>query len=206
MNWQTLTVEQYQRIYQISKRDIPDEDKSTQYLSILLNKTEREVEEMTIPDYSRQCREMAGLFSADIPGKSQRYIRTGRLYRVNYEVSTMRFAQYCEVKSFLQGGVVENLHLIMASIVDPVVNYVIYRKPQKNSSVNHEARANDLLQAKFIDCYHSAVFFYQLLKNSIGSMKGFLLKEMETKMTKKEAEAVMDLLQVTMDGFLAPSK
>jgi hypothetical protein len=203
MNWQSLTVEQYQHIHKISSSSIPDEEKSTKYLSILLDKTEKEIEELSIPVYSKHCRELAALFLQDIPGKPQRYIKADGLYRVNYEVSTMRFAQYAEIKTFLQGGVVENLHLIMASVVDPVIDYIIWRKPLKNSSKDHEKRATALLQAKFVDCYHTALFFYQFYKNSMLAMKPYLEAEMMKKMTKEQAAEV---LETALDGFTMQPK
>jgi hypothetical protein len=206
MNWEKITVAQYQNIYQISKADIDNDERASKYLSILLNKTEKEVLDLPLPVYNKHCSDLAKSFTEEIPGEPQRYIRTDRLYRVNYEISTMRAAQYAEVKTFLQGGVIENLHLIMASVVDPVIDYVIWRKPVKNDSINHTERANNLLQAKFIDCYHTAVFFYLYLKNSISNLKDYLEKEMMTKMTKEQAQITTEVLMNSLDGFIQPRR
>lgn len=207
MNWNTLTVEQYQNIYKISKdKDINEEDKASRYLSILLDKTEKQVLDLPIPVYNKHCSELAKAFTEDIPGEPQRYIKTNRLYRVNYEISTMRAAQYAEVKTFLQGGVIENLHLIMASVVDPVIDLIVWRKPVKNDSITHQARANNLLQARFIDCYHTAVFFYLYLKNSIHNLKDYLEKDMMKMMTREQAQITTEALMSSLDGFIQQHK
>ncbi len=200
--WQNVSIEQYQRIVKISTSNMPDEEKTTEYLSIILNKTPKQIEDMSIADYNGQCKNMAALFTKDIPGKPQRYIKAGKLYRVNYEVSKTRFAQYVEVKSFVKGGIVENLHLIMASICEPVIDYVIYRKPLKNKSEDHEQRASDMLQAKFIDAYHSAVFFCKLYKNSMNSLQDYLAKQMlANRMTPEQVNISLQALMRVLDGF-----
>jgi hypothetical protein len=201
-NWKTLTVEQYQAIHSIIASEDSEMDKQIKIIAALHDIPPHEVEAMPIDEFRQRCTQIAFLFTKDIPGKPVRYIRAnGKLFKPQYKINKFRFAQYVEVLAFT-GNFVDDLHKIMASVCDPVKG--IFRRVQKNNSDKHEEVANDLLQARFIDVYHVAVFFYRVLRGSIKVMKDSLVLEMSERMPKERAEILMKLLTDDLDGFIPP--
>jgi hypothetical protein len=218
-SWKTLTVEQYQHIYSVMTSDADDVTKQIRILSSLLNIPEHEVEAMPIDEFRNKCAKIAYLFTMKIPGKAKRYIKAnGKLYKPQYKLNKFRFGQYVEVLSF-SGSYIDDLHKLMASICDPVkrkwYGAVVPVKKNlfddkaeigtevgKNDSNKHEEIANDLLQARFIDVYHTAVFFYRVLRGSIKIMKDSLVEEMSQKMGRETANQLMTVLLNDMDGTI----
>jgi hypothetical protein len=170
MTWRDITVEQYQLINGINnekiRRDQSKEDndleKMIRIIALLFNKTETEVNNLPVDHFHRLTAHITNLFTYDFKGKERHtIIANGKRYAFDYEIGQMRHAQYVEAMSFLKDGkIIENLHLIAASITCPMTWYF---KRGVNDSSTHAERANDFLQANFQDTYNSVVFFCALL-------------------------------------------
>jgi hypothetical protein len=72
-------------------------------------------------------------------------------------------------------------------------------------SINHPMYAEDMLEAKFKDIYHSIVFFYHVYMTWIGAIKGYLKTQLEMKGVNQSEKALADLLSI-MDGNLQHHK
>lgn len=154
MNWNTLTVQQYQDIYNLNE---PDElTKTIKIICILYGKTEAEVDNMELNEFNRlSAIATKGLSIDQIPGSHRPIIRAGKSkYRINYTPSKLKMRQYVELQQYAQNPI-QNMHLLMASIVEPI-RYMI---PRANKVDDHDKYAADMLSAKIIDVYHSCVFF-----------------------------------------------
>jgi len=111
MNWQTITLHQFQQIARI-KAGAGDTvaDVNSKVLAVLLNMTERQVDSMPLPTFIAKCKELSFL-DTDIPkGKPKQVIRVnGKRYRFTYDVQKMHFARYIESKEFSK-DFVGNMH------------------------------------------------------------------------------------------------
>lgn len=203
MSWDKITVGQFQQIYELSNSNADDFDKTVKAICILHNKTEAEVDDMTQAEFAKIAKETAFVFTNKIPGKARRYIRVnGRKYGVQYDPRKIRFRQYAEV-CFNASTLIPNLHRVMASIVQPVKMGVLWRR---NKAEDHDRISDDLLNARFVDVYHAAVFFCTLYRNSITSIRDYLVEEMMAKgKTREEAEMLLDLSIHATDGFSQPN-
>lgn len=192
LSWRNITVQQFQDIYRLSiTRDLDDIAKAECAITILYDKTEHEVDNMTIAEFNKLAKECAFVLAGEggIPGKPVRQIKIGKdRYSITYDPSKLRHRQYVEL---LQYGdkPIENMHLIMASIVEPVT---WYGKKLKNNVNDHSTIAEDMRTARLMDVYHCCVFFCKLFVNSIQSLKGSLAKEME-----KAGTPIHQLMQMT---------
>jgi len=73
----------------------------------------------------------------------------------------------------------------------------------KYDASKHEEYSADMQEAKFVDVYHSLVFFYQVYKNWIEVSRDYMMEEMtKAGMTKKQAGLVVGLLSESMDGII----
>lgn len=200
MNWENITVEQFQEIYRLSINTSLDElDKLTRVMCILLDKTENEIDEMTVSQFNTLAKECAFVLTDKIPGKPEKCINIGiKKYAINYNPSKLRHRQYVEILHFSDKPI-DNLHYLMASIVNPVK----FGLRKKNKAEMHEAIARDMLKAKLIDVYHSCLFFCKLYVNSITVIRGYLEMEMTEKgMTKEQAKEAVSLSLNAMGGFI----
>lgn len=204
MTWKDITVEQYQGCAKIlSDKEMSDPEKNINLVCLLLDMTEKQVKDLSLNEWRKKLKAISFLHDGEIPGKPEKYIKSnGKTYFVNYRVEKHRFGQYVEEITFAP-NYIENTHLLIASIVQPVKVFAGFKRLGKNDSSNHEEIANDILKARFIDVYHTAVFFYQLLKNLMMDMEGYLVGQMISKgMKKEEAQALMTASIHAMDGCL----
>lgn len=204
MNWNTITLQQFQAIHALSKKtDLDDMDKVTQVICILYDKTEALVDEMTLQEYNRLAVECKPYLTDKIPGKPVKSFRIGtRKYAINYKPTTLKHRQYVEILSFSEKPV-ENMHNIMASLVQPVR----FGFKLKNTASQHSKIADDMLNAPLIAVYHSCVFFCNLYHDLMLHIRDYLIKEMVMKgATKKQAEYLMTSSINAMAGFLAQNK
>lgn len=204
MRWSDITVSQFQDIHRLSlDTDLDDMDKVTRSIAILFNKTENEVDNMAMYEFSNLAKQCNFLFTDTIPGKPEKYISIGsKKYGIQYDPKKLTHRQYVEVIHFSEKPI-ENMHLIMASLVQPV-RFGLWRK---NKASDHEKIAHDMLNARVIDVYHSCVFFCKLYANLIGVIRGSLVSEMMMKgLTKDQSESLVSHSQNAMDGFIQPEK
>jgi len=189
-SWDKITVQQFQDIHRLSiTADIDTDTKVERVVSIVYDKTEREVEEMLLKDFNKAAKECSFLLTDQIPGKPVREIKTnGRRYAIEYNPRKLKYRQYIEVLTYASKPI-ENLHLIMASIVNPV-RWGIKRK---NEAKDHEKIAADMQEAKMTDVYNSCVFFCKLYTNSIRVIQPSLVEEMmkTKKISQSEAETIV---------------
>jgi len=194
MTWNDLTVGQYQRIYPIITSDISDESKLQQIVM------ELEGKECTAGNLERKIGEYAFLSQMDIKPKAmKRFNVGGRWYRFNYDIEKMPAARYVEVKTFMGGDFVNNMHMIMASAVVPIKRKWFRFVDTKYESDNHSFYAKDMQDANFIDCYNSLVFFYLRLAPLTKNSLPFMRKSHKMKKAMKKAEEI--LLQSITDGY-----
>jgi hypothetical protein len=155
MTWTDLTVGQYQRIYPILTGELSDQDKVYQLI------LELEGKECSAADFERKISEYAFLSNIDIkPKPIKRFKANGRWYRFNYDIEKMPAARYIEVKTFMGGDFVNNMHMILASAIVPLKRGFFGFKDAKYEAENHGFYAEDMKAANFMQAYGSLVFFY----------------------------------------------
>ena len=203
LTWQDISVQQFLDIYKLSTQpELEDIERLQRAVCILFDKTEKEVDEMSMREFNLLSSQAAFVLTEDVPGKARRAIKAnGKRYRVNYSPSKLRHRQYVEVVHFGDKPI-ENMHLVMASIIEPVT---WYGRREKNNADQHEAIASDLLHAKVIDVYHSAVFFCKLYINLISNTRGYLEQQLviqnKAETPEKASQMITDLI-AAMVGFI----
>lgn len=204
MNWNDITVQQFQEVHRLSlSAGIDDMDKVTNTIGILYNKSEKEIGDMSVSEINHLARECSFLLTNNIPGKAVKSIRIGtKKFAIPYKPSALKYRQYVELISF-SDNLIENLHNIMASIIQPVR----YGFKMRNNVHDHPAVSEAMLDAKIVDVYHSCVFFCKVFISSIEAIRGSLVAEMMKKgSTKEQAETWLSDSINAMAGCIPPSK
>lgn len=204
MNWNNITLQQFQDIYRLSINTELDEiEKLTRTVCIIHGLTESEVDDLTLMEFNKLSKECSFLLSDKIPGKVQKTFMVGlNKYAINYKPTTLKHRQYVEIITFAEKPI-ENMHNIMASLVNQVS---IWGK-KKNLVDDHARIADEMLKAPLVSIYHSSVFFCKLYSALIKRIQGYLIKEMTSKgMTEQAASKLIMDSQSAMDGFIAQSK
>lgn len=204
MNWNDITVQQFQELHRInSDHTLDDMDRATRTIGILYNKSEKEVDEMEYIEFGKLSRACSFLLVNEVPGKAVKSIKVaGKKYAIPYNISELKYRQYVEVISF-SNNVIENLHNILASIVQPVR----FGFKTKNKVEDHAKIAEVMKDASIVDVYHSCVFFCKLFIGSIEAItKGCLEKRIQ--MNPEKMMEMMILLRDSknaMDGCIPPN-
>lgn len=200
MNWNKITVRQYQDIFPIIADDkLSDLDKLVKVIGIITGYNEDVIDSWPI----NKLNEYRHLFEFDFKKEARKRVKVnGRYYRFNWEVNKLKAARYIEAKTFVGEGLFQNLHKIMASCVIPQRKIAFFYFDKKYNAADHDKYANDLLDAPFPFVYNACVFFCQLLMKWIDVTLSYS-EELKGKMTESQIAALKKSLQGITDGFIA---
>ena len=200
MTWQDLNLFQYQQLVNAFKID-DDIDKTVKLISIVTGKTENEVLSMSIADFNK-AKENLNFLAEEIEGKPVKYIDVnGKRYKCIYDVRNIPAARYVESKVY-GADLVTNIHKLAATMVMPMKKTLFGWRLDKYDASKHEEYAQDMLEARFVDVYHSAIFFLSVFLNLIKCSEDFLIQNLkEMKIPSDQTKAVQDFLKY-MDGTI----
>lgn len=203
INWNSITVGQFQDIHKLSLSTMDEFDKIEMLISIIFNKTDEQVGNMTRGQFNDHAKQCAFLLTDEVPGKPVRFINIGvKKYGIIYNPARLRHRQYVEILSYADSPI-ENMHKIMASLVQRI-RFGFWRM---NKVENHSVVAKDMLRARVVDVYHSAVFFCKLYINSIRVIRPYLEAElMEKGATEEQAQILVTSSINVMAGFIQQEK
>jgi hypothetical protein len=207
--WKKLNVWQYQQIYNVyNSKDkyLTEIEVDSKLVSIVNNMTDAQVDSLSLTEFRKLKRSIIFL-TKPIEGKPVKYIsiNKSKRYKINYDVSKMPFARYIESKVFSE-DLYNNLHKLAATMVIPQKRILGIWFKQKYDASKHEQYSEDMLTARFIDVYHSLVFFYQVYRNWIEVSQDYMVsKLMQTGMTQEKAKEVVQDLCTTLDGNIPPN-
>jgi hypothetical protein len=203
MSWDKINVFQYQQL--VPALGIEDAtDQNMRLIAILNGWTENQVDSLSVEEYANEKAKI-GFLSESIEGKPVKYIKVnGKRYKCIYDVRKLPSGRYIESKVFSQ-DLVGNLHKLAASMVIPMRKTIFGWREDKYDASKHEEYSTDMLEARFVDVYHSIVFFYQVYRNWMEITKDYLIQKI-VEMGKSHSEAekeVANLLNI-LDGSIAP--
>jgi len=208
--WKDITVWQYQQIYNAlnaKDKNDTDLDLNVRLVAIVNNLTEMQIDSLPLNEYAELSKTIEFL-NEPIKGSPIKFIRISKTkrYKVNYDISKMPFARYIESKVFSE-DLYGNLHKLAATMVIPQKRNIfgIWIKIPYDAS-KHQEYANDMLEAKFVDVYHSLFFFYQVYRNWIEVSQDYMANKLiKAGLKQKEAiEVVANLLSI-LDGSIVPN-
>lgn len=198
-----LTIKQFQDIIEVNKMSIDDLEKSIFFVMILTGKTEFEVNKMSVKKFNKLCKIVLNEFEVMAKGlndtKPTNLIKAnGKWYWLDYDIKKMNAGQYVETATFGL-DLLSNLHKLLATMATPMK--WTWKGLKKVKEKDHEQVANDMLEAEFRHCYHAAVFFYAVFKESILNLKPYLESQTEK---KEELNKVMTGFKEATGGFITP--
>ena len=207
--WDKINVWQYQQIYNAlntKDKNDTDLDLEVKLVGIVNNMTEMQIDSLALTEYKELCKTIAFL-NEPIEGTPKKHIGISynKRYKINYDISKMPFARYIESKVFSE-DLYGNLHKLAATMVIPQKRKFGIWFNEKYDASKHQEYANDMLEAKFVDVYHSLVFFYQVYRNWIEVSQGYLVKKMmEAGMQEAQGIEVVQSLCTILDGNIPPN-
>lgn len=204
MSWDKINVFQYQQLIPALGIDDPT-DQNMRLIAILNGWTDNQVDSLSVQEYAKEKAKL-GFLNDSIEGKPVKVIKVnGKRYKCVYDIRKLPSGRYIESKVFSQ-DLVGNLHKIAASMVIPMKKTIFGWKEGKYDASKHEQYAEDMLEARFIDVYHSIVFFYQVYRNWMEVTKDYLItKMMEVGKSHSEAKKEVQNLLNILDGNIVPN-
>jgi hypothetical protein len=208
-DWSNITIEEYQHIYGIIvDENIADEDRDFK-LVCLMNKLEEDyVNGLSISEYRKLRTNINFLTEGKMVGKVKEFLEVGgKEYLVNLDVSAYHLGRYVDLTTFLstEHALVSNLHNIMASLCTRVKkDFWGRKKPIGKYGDDYDELSNAFLKMNFADCYHTAVFFWKVIRDltkatALSSVKEILKSKA---MTKQEIRRAFKVLKADGDGFI----
>lgn len=203
MSWDKINVFQYQQLIPALGIDDPT-DQNMRLIAILNGWTDNQVDSLSVEEYAKEKAKL-GFLNDSIEGKPVKIIKVnGKRYKCVYDIRKLPSGRYIESKVFSQ-DLVGNLHKIAASMVIPMKKTIFGWKEGKYDASKHEQYAEDMLEARFIDVYHSIVFFYQVYRNWMEVTQDYLItKMMEVGKSHSEAKKEVQNLLNILDGNIVP--
>lgn len=211
-NWNNITVEEYQLIYGIiNDAKMIDFEKEVKLISIVNEIPESELDAMPIDSFKQLKPSLDFLHNGKIEGKLKPYINVGKdKYKISLDAFRLTYGQYVDVTTFLaaENAVVENLHLIMASLALPIkTNWYGKETVLDYGKVPHEEIANNMLKSNFADCYHTSVFFLKLINALIKAIGVYSVRKLmkDGRVTKSKLKEILKPLSNGGDGYIMPN-
>ncbi|MFN5250887.1 MAG: hypothetical protein ACK5DE_07545 [Bacteroidota bacterium] len=200
-----VTIQTFQQLNNIAQSDLEDVDKAIEFVRIFTGKTAEQIDKMNVKKFNKLCKKVLDIFENsmqkvnDAKPSNWMWVK-GKLFYINYNIAEISANKYVETAIFSQ-NLIDNLHKVMATMVYETEWTWKGIKVKPYDSSKHARISEYMLQADFRHCYHVAVFFYQLLRNSIVSLKPYM--EAEAENPEKVEGALIDFIE-TMDGLPMP--
>jgi hypothetical protein len=205
MNWNDVTVFQWQQLAVLHTTETDELELNIRTAAILHNLTDNEVNAMNVEQFHKLLSSIKFIEEEMIQEPKKYLYVNGRRYRCVYDINKLPAARYIESK-YYNKDVNGNLHRIMASMVIPQKrNLLGVWIDDKYDATKHEDYADDMLSAPITSVLGSVVFFCNVYLNWINLSKDYLVQQMETTMTRKEAEETYRDLWNSMVGFIKPN-
>lgn len=190
MNWNTITVEQYQTIMQVISSDMDDLDKEINVCALATGKTPTDIEAMSMEDYTNLKRRVSFIYGKPPEGKAR---QAWKGYRFIYDIGKINTGRFISVQTFMAGGIVENLHNLAACIVKPMFG--------RYKAEHHEKYANDMKQAPLVSILSSCVFFCKLFEQSVVA----LVDQINLNPEMEIPQEMLTNLRANLDGLFTLS-
>lgn len=190
----SITVEQFQEALPYYKKAV--EAKETEealnnwmvVIAIVTDTTVDVIQEMPIDKLKEKIKELAWLGTLPPDSPKFKIEINGIKYKAPKDESDFNTSGYIEYKTFLKGGLIENLHLILATI---------YRPEEKQS---HKERAEIFKKVMIGDVYGMVFFWAKRYKKQMDRIKSYGLKVAQKK--NKEAQRIlMETLRETLENI-----
>ena len=211
-HWNNITIEEYQHIYGIIiDENLTDLDKEVKLIALVHQLTEEEVDNLTFENFKKMKESLEFLHNGKIEGKLKNRIKVnGNEYQLSLDAFKITYGQYVDLTSFMSGdgGLIGNLHLVLASLAMPVRrNWIGVRLLGTYGSRPHNEVAQDMLKANFSDCHHACVFFCKLITDLTNATLSYSIKEIlkERRATKKQIREILNRSKVDGGGFTMPN-
>lgn len=199
-----VSVEMFQKLYNVAKMDMDEIDKSSLLIQTLTGKNEDEINAMSIKKYGKLCNDTNKLFERYANGLNNKRIRqyvkaNGQRYFLNFDLrkEPMNAGRYVEVATY-SSDIIENLHKIMATMATPMFwswkGLKLY-----DGEIYHAKIANDMLKLDFEIAYHSSLFFCAVLKKSTESLNTYFMR-----VANHQGLLLGENLARTLDGYTMP--
>ena len=190
----SITVEQFQEALPYYKKAV--EAKETEealnnwmvVIAIVTDTTVDVIQEMPIDKLKEKIKELAWLGTLPPDSPKFKIEINGIKYKAPKDESDFNTSGYIEYKTFLKGGLIENLHLILATIY----------KPEEKQS--HKERAEIFKKVMIGDVYGMVFFWAKRYKKQMDRIKSYGLKVAQKK--NKEAQRIlMETLRETLENI-----
>jgi hypothetical protein len=209
MTWEDITVDQYTVLAPIIRdAKLLDLEKEAQIVGFLFDKTEADVDNMPYYEFKAFKREIDFLNNIDIPIIPRPEIlvaKSGKRYRVSYDLYKKPIARYVEIKHFLEKKTedavpeTDNLARLLASICEPEGE--VYRADK------HTEYADDLGTVGIVEGRSVVVFFCLVYSKLLKTTRAYLASKIARReqIPEEEANKLMGALCAAMDGFIISS-
>ncbi len=211
-NWNSITIEEYQLIYGIiNDAKMIDFEKEVKLISIINEIPEAELDAMPIDKFKDLKHSLEFLHNGKIEGKLQPYMKVDKdKYKISLDAFRLTYGQYVDITTFLAGdnAVIENLHLIMASLALPVkTNWYGKETVLDYGQEPHDELSKKMLKSNFANSYHTSVFFLKLINALIKATGLYSVRKLmkEGRVTKEKLREILKPLKNAGGGYIMPN-
>ena len=202
-----ISIKTFQQLFKISMVELDELDKAIALVMCLTGKSEFEINKMSPLKFNKLCLKIKSAFdrvNTDVINSKPKNIvkANGNWYYLNYEITKepMNAGRYVDIATF-NNDLIGNLHLIMASMANPMKWTWKGLELQEYNALDHERIANDMLELDFIVAYNSALFFWAVFMKSIESLKDYSVTEQSKNL---KATMLLRSLQNILVGSITP--
>lgn len=187
-SWGDVTLKKYIEITEFQAVDMDELDKSVKILSILSDKTEDEILDISLPDIKECIKRIQFIYTTPEEGKIKQKIKiNGHRYFINLNVRSITGAEYIDFTSLLKekDKITQNLTQILPIFLKPV-NIFGFKK-KKCYRINDKNEEVQTLESR---AFTSKLILDNLTMDIVFNLSGFFLRNYQA-LTKATLDCII---------------
>jgi hypothetical protein len=192
-SWNDISIAQFQQLHKLHVSKLAEDD-AIDYLvtliSICCNEKYETIAQFSIDQIRTVGAKLSFVNVMPAQKKIQQSIQLEKEYVCQLAIEKVSAGQYIDLKSYVKAGVVENIHNILTVFYIPRMEKYCQTPPSETSK-------KFLDSVSIADAYPIAVFFWNLVNNSMEIIQDSLLTE-----TTNQIRKALELQVQTMDSTI----
>ncbi len=181
-SWSEISIQQFMQLNKLNEAELEDSiDYMLQLIAICCKVKYEVVSRFSINDIKNVATKLEFVNTMPAQTGIKKSIKFDREYICGLSIEKISAGQYIDLKNYVKQGASENIHNILTIFYIPVGEKYCQTPVKETAAVFLE-------KMSIADAYPIAVFFWNLVNNSITDIQDYLLNE-----TMDQIQKVLDL-------------
>lgn len=176
-SWKDLTIKKFQQFEKLQAQNLPAKDKTIKTVSLLCDVEESLLKRLKLSEVEEIAKELNKLdASKPLEVEMSTIIKhKGKKYGLIPNMSEMTTGEFIDLETFIQDGVIKNLHTIMSILYRPIIGKVTIAGQYEVEDYNPtQQKEDDMLDVAMDVALGTVNFFFRLELILLSDLTNYL--------------------------------